>query len=111
MGMSYEEYWNGDPILVRAYRKADRLRQRRDNQNAWLIGSYIYEAISDLSPIFNVFSKRSPKPYLDKPYELRFDKKDDQDYREEQERRKVENNMINLQSWAARHNQKLKGGK
>jgi len=43
--MSYELYWDGRPELVIPYRRADILRQKRDNNNAWLNGVYIRHAV------------------------------------------------------------------
>lgn len=46
--MSYELYWDGRPELVIPYRRADVLRQKRDNNNAWLQGAYIRLAVASL---------------------------------------------------------------
>lgn len=65
LGMTYTDYWDGDPMMPRFYRKAEELRRRRENYNAWLQGAYVYEAIRDLAPSINALSKRTPKPYRD----------------------------------------------
>ena len=72
IGMTPEQYWDGDPALVKYYRKADEIRLERLNQEKWLQGMYIYEAICDASPILHSFAKRGTKahPYVDKPYPL-----------------------------------------
>ena len=72
IGMTPEQYWDGDPTLARAYRKADELRMERKNQELWLQGMYIYEAICDASPILHDFAKKGtkPHPYVDKPYPI-----------------------------------------
>ena len=72
IGMSPEQYWDDDPALARYYRKADELKQSRRNQELWLQGMYIYEALCDVSPIMNAFAKKGtkPKPYTDHPYPL-----------------------------------------
>ena len=72
IGMSPEQYWDGDPALAKYYRKADEMRLTRKNQELWLQGMYIYEAICDASPIFHAFAKKGtkPYPYTDKPYPL-----------------------------------------
>ena len=44
MGMTYEQFWDGDPDLVRAYRSADQIRRRRRNEEMWLEGIYMVEA-------------------------------------------------------------------
>lgn len=45
IGMSYDLYWDGRPELVIPYRKADVLRQKRENNNAWLQGAYFRLAV------------------------------------------------------------------
>ena len=69
IGMSAAEFWDGDCLLVKAYREAQRLRDEREDAIAWLQGRYVYEALRDVSPLFQAFSKRTPKehPYLEKP--------------------------------------------
>ena len=72
MGMTYEQYWEGDPWAVIAYRKADRIQMQRKNEYAWIQGMYIYEAICDASPLLHPNAKRGTKaiPYREKPYPL-----------------------------------------
>ena len=72
IGMTPEQYWDGDPTLVKYYRKADEMKLERVNQELWLQGMYIYEAICDASPILHSFAKKGtkPHPYTDKPYPL-----------------------------------------
>jgi hypothetical protein len=73
MGMTPEQFWEGDSNLVVAYRKAFEVKQEADNQRLWLQGAYIYDAISRLVPIMHPFAKKGTKaePYLDKPYPLK----------------------------------------
>ena len=73
MGMTPEQFWEGDSNLVVAYRKAFEMKQEADNQRLWLQGAYIYDAISRLVPIMHPFAKKGTKaePYLDKPYPLK----------------------------------------
>ena len=40
IGMSYELYWFGDPMLVKAYRDAHELRSAQKNQELWMQGQY-----------------------------------------------------------------------
>ena len=46
IGMSFAEYWDGDPKLARYYRKAYQIKQEEINNNAWLQGLYVYDAVS-----------------------------------------------------------------
>ena len=71
--MSYAEYWEGDPSLTRYYRKAYRIKQDEINNNAWLQGLYIYDAVS--TALFNALrgmgkSKPPAKDYAKQPYDL-----------------------------------------
>ena len=72
IGMTPEQYWDGDPMLAKYFRKADELRLERKNQELWLQGMYIYEAICDASPILHAFARKGtkPHPYVDKPYPI-----------------------------------------
>ena len=54
--MSYEQFWDGDPRLVIAYRKAEDLRRKRMNEELWLGGIYTCEAL--LATVGNMFSKK-----------------------------------------------------
>lgn len=46
IGMSYELYWDGRPELVIPYREADKIRQQRSNNDAWLQGIYFRMAVA-----------------------------------------------------------------
>ena len=95
IGMSYDEFWNQDVALVRVYRKADEIRQRRENQVAWLQGMYIYNALCNVSPIFHAFAKKGtkPQPYVEEPYPItaaEIEERRIRDLRQKEERMKAE---------------------
>ena len=69
--MTPQEYWDGDPALVKWYREAYRYRNEQVNREAWLHGLYVYNAVCCASPLFNPYAKRpKAKEYPTKPYEL-----------------------------------------
>ena len=73
IGMSSAEYWEGDPSLAQYYRKAYRIKQDEINNNAWLQGLYIYDAVSTaLHNALRGFGKQKPpaKDYAKQPYDL-----------------------------------------
>lgn len=73
IGMSYAEYWEGDPSLTRYFRKAYKIKQEQENNNAWLQGLYFYDAISTaLHNAMRGMSKSKPpaKDYAKQPYEI-----------------------------------------
>lgn len=73
IGMTYEQYWYGDPLMVKAFLKADKFRQERQNSEAWLQGMYIYDAISRLFPFPAVLAdgkKMQQHQYMEEPYKI-----------------------------------------
>lgn len=70
--MTYEQYWYGDPYMVKAYREADKIRQERMNNEAWLRGMYIYDAIKRLPPIATIWVQKSigEYSYVKEPYQI-----------------------------------------
>ena len=106
-GMTYEQFWDGDPWMVRAYKKADEIKQERENQAAWLQGLYVYEAIADMAPILHPFSKaKKPHPYPSEPYELNTSiSKLRAKQKAEQDRKKNDQMFIDyMNAWANRVN-------
>ena len=72
IGMTYEQFWNDDPMLAKYFREADEIRVERKNQELWLQGLYVYEALCDASPLMNAMAKKGTKarPYPQKPYAI-----------------------------------------
>ena len=89
IGMSYELFWEADPTLCKAYRKADSIRRRRMNEELWLNGIYTAEALS--STVGNMFSKRKYKyPAEPKPITLEeLEERRDRDRKAKMERIKA----------------------
>lgn len=96
IGMTYDEFWNQDVKLVEVYRKAMELREKRRNQELWLQGMYIYEALCDASPLFRFSMKKGtvkPEPYVKEPYPITAEEvreREERDARLKEERLKVE---------------------
>ena len=89
IGMTEEQYWDKDPMLAKYYREAENLRKEQRNQELWLQGMYIYDAIARLSPILRPFAKKGTKaqPYLEEPYPISQKSQDDVKARKEEERK------------------------
>ena len=80
LGMTYDEFYRQDHTLVIAYRKAHELKRKEENENFWLMGAYVYQAISRVAPLLIPFNK-NPKPeaYLDKPFPIFGDTETDEE--------------------------------
>ena len=72
IGMTYEDYWERDSCLVKAFREAYEMDKERTNEQMWLQGLYIYDAILRVAPILQAFAKggTKPTPYVEKPYDI-----------------------------------------
>lgn len=83
IGMTYDQYWKQDCELVKFYRKADDIRKKRINQEAWLQGAYFYNALCSVSPVLHAFAKNGtePLPYMEEPFPLT---RKERDVREEE---------------------------
>lgn len=95
IGMSADEFWRGDVFLAKAYRKADEIRTERMSAQCWLQGLYIYEALCDVSPIFNPFAKvgTRPHPYPSEPHPLRPQNETQKREEEKKTMEKIRNSM------------------
>jgi hypothetical protein len=73
IGMTYDEFWNQDVAMVGAFRKADELKRRRQNEALWMQGWYIRDAL--LSTVGNMFAGKSSAPieYPAEPYPVTTD--------------------------------------
>ena len=101
-GMSYDEFWHGEPWRAKFYREANDIQLKRKDEEFWIQGMYIYDALCRVSPILHAFSKSGtkPLPYPEKPYMSTMDK-----YKtEEQKQQEVENERLKarlyFENWA-----------
>lgn len=62
IGMTYNEYWFGDPYLVRYYRETHNIRRKIKNEEMWVEGMYFSLAIA------NCLDKKNKYP--DKPLDI-----------------------------------------
>ena len=109
IGMTYEQYWEGDCTLTIYYRKAEELRNKKRNEELWLQGAYIYEALIDVAPILHSFAKKGtkPTPYTTTPYPIT--SKDLKRIEEEKERKIAEKGKRNMEALMATLNKRFKG--
>lgn len=71
MGMTYDEFYRKDHTLTIAYRRAYEEKRKQANQDFWLIGAYVYQAITRSAPLLIPFNQHpKAEPYLDKPFPL-----------------------------------------
>ena len=100
IGMTYDEFWNQDVAMVRAYRKSHELKRRRQNEELWMQGLYVRDAL--LSTVGNMFMDKSAKKneYPAEPYPVTAEQVAE---KEAAENRKMEERLkADLMAMAAR---------
>lgn len=109
IGVSYEDFWNGEFEVTKFALEADKITRKRKNSEAWLNSIYFFRALLDASPAFHEFpgggerkisySVKEPFPIGTKEIEKRY---------EENQMNEVLDIRERLLSFAKTHNEKLK---
>lgn len=94
--MTYEQYWEASCYLVNDYYKAHKIGIEKRNQELWLQGLYIYQAMSVV--MSNSFDKHSKLKYPDKPFDVFAKTEEELEREREEEQRKAIASFKRLQS-------------
>lgn len=88
-GMTYEQFWLEDPWKAKWYREAYIERRRAENRRDWMLGAYVYNAMS--ITLSNAFRKKGTKAenYLEEPFPV-FETKEERLAKERKEAAKME---------------------
>jgi hypothetical protein len=89
MGMTYDEFWNCNTKVHKAYREAYEIKQRNAEWARHRQGAYFFNALMCAAPVMRAaFGKGEVKPgkYPDEPWPLT-----EKEAREQQKRREEEN--------------------
>lgn len=89
--MTWKQFWHDDPQICTWYRAADDLRKKRMNEQLWLSGIYVAEALT--STVGNMFSKNREYKYPELPLpitKIELQEKRDKEKKEKMERIKAE---------------------
>lgn len=82
-GMSRDEYWNGDIRAAFDYVEAEQYRFKRRNEEMWLQGAYICDAVAVAvhnTVVLGLNKGRGEKAtYPDKPYDFTPPKENEED--------------------------------
>ena len=66
-GMTYEQFWYGDPWMAKAYKEAHNLKRRQRNEEMWINGMYQLYALN--VALNNAFNKKKLE-YLKEPFNI-----------------------------------------
>lgn len=106
LGMTYQEYWDGDAQMAKYFRDAEEYKQEKENHRAWLHGFYIYSALLDVAPVLNAMSKKKkPRPYIATPIPI--SNKASKRAKDTENRKKMENGKSTMQRMMKGFNSKF----
>lgn len=115
MGVSYEEFWRLTPRRVNVIVEAYKLKRHIEDEKAWLLGDYIFDAVS--LALSNAFRKKGSKPkeYLEvvnQPILKRIsEERDENNLTESEKKEKTELLFKNLEIMAANYKIQQKAGR
>lgn len=89
IGMTAAQFWEDDPWLTAAYRRASELTSQRRSEEMWLQGLYIHNAVGTV--VGNALSKKGapPKKYIEEPIRVIPMTEAEKEAKAEEERKKV----------------------
>ena len=107
IGMTADEFWNASPLLAYSYREAHKLRQRQQNELAWLQGMYVYSAVNAV--VAGALGGKGKKAeYIKEPVDLGLETEAEKQAKVQREREKI---IASLTAWKkAWDRQKAKSG-
>ena len=108
MGMTYEQFWDEPPRIATAYQKAYRLKLESQNELAWLIGLYVYDAVAVV--VSNALSRKGAKPknYLERPMDIFPLTEKEKKHREREEYEKMDRQLQAIRNAQQRKKKKQK---
>ena len=101
-GMSYDEFWYGDAYVTKFYVEAHKIKVRQKDEELWMQGMYIYEALCDVSPILHAFSKKGtkPLPFSEKPYLFNSEQFKSEEEKEQEKKNAELMARLHFETWA-----------
>ena len=114
MGMTPEQYWDGESSLKKAFRKAYQMRmeteQKLADRNNWYMGQYlmcVLQAVPLLVGGLNVKSSTRLPEYPDKPFFERFEAEQKEKVRKKDQEDRTKMAMALFQAGIAKFNKRF----
>ncbi len=105
MGMTYDQFWYGEAEMAKSFRKADEIRRKRRNEELWLEGIYMAEALS--ATVGNMFTKGNKHQYPSEPFPITA--AEQQERREREKKARMERIKAQFTAKALAMNAKMGG--
>lgn len=96
MGIGYDEFWTLNPRKLRVLVEGYKLKRQIEDEKAWLLGGYVFEAVS--VAMGNAFKKKNQKAksYFDVVDKQFLKQAETKEMSEEEKKRKLELLMAGL---------------
>ena len=114
MGMTPEQYWDGESWLKQAYRKAYQIRmeneQKLADRNNWYMGQYLISVLQTVPLLvggLNVKEGTKLPGYPEKPFFEQQEEKKQEDVRKKQEEDQSKLAMAMFQAFTTRFNRNI----
>ena len=104
--MTHELFWEAPPEIAIAFRRADEIKRKRLNQELWLNGLYMREALA--ATVGNMFSKGMKHEYPAEPLPLT--EAEQQERLEREQKARMERIKASFTARALSVNAKIGGG-
>lgn len=114
IGMPAEDYWDGDPWLVKAYRKAYGIRieneVRMSDRASWRMGEYIRLALASMPVTVNGWAPKGAKlrEYPEKPMLDQYEEQKREEVQKEQEDNKQAMAQAMFHAFAEKMNKNIR---
>lgn len=105
IGMTYDQFWNQNCELVKAYRKAKKLQKDETNFLLWLRSRYEYETLIRVAPIYG---GKQPQEFMQEPFPLTLKEAKESEARER--KRRYEQSRDRMIARAAESQRRFKDG-
>ncbi len=108
IGVSYHDFWDGDFEICKYAQKAELLRKKRRNQDAWWNSIYTFRALCDASVLFHDFVDKKPELKFSTEVPLPLSMKEAKEQEKLKHEREMEAFSAQMEAFAKAHNASLK---
>lgn len=108
IGVSYDEFWNGDFEICKYAQKAEILRKKRKNQDAWWNSIYTFRALCDASVLFHDFVDKKPELKFSTEIPLPLSMEEAEEQEKAKKTKEMEAFAAKMEAFAQTHNANMK---
>ncbi len=108
IGVSYDDFWNGDFEICKFARKSEKLRKKRMNEEAWWNSLYTFRALCDASVLFHDFMKEKPNLEFSTKEPLPMTLEEAEEQEKVRKQKQMEGFIVQMEAISKSHNANLR---